>query len=325
MTLGKVLVTAGSVKGCEKALELMRAAGCQVEVDSTPMPWHEEWLLERTRDAAAVIFAMEPVSARLLEHAKSLKIVARPGVGFDTVDLEAATRCGVAVTIAEGMNHESVADHTLGLLLMLARGLLPAANGVMQGRWDRVVGTEVWGKTIAVVGMGRIGQAVARRARGFSMRVLAVTRHPDGVRGKELGLEYVGLNEALGSADFVSLHAPLTPQTAGLIDARALARMKRGAYLINTSRGDLVDERALADAVTRGHLAGAAVDVLQVQGVGSPSPLVGVQGIVVTPHMATFSREAMERVALSAATAVVSRLRGEVPRGLVNPAALDAA
>lgn len=321
MQLGKVLVTAGSVKGSPAALQALRDAGCDVVVETTPLPWNEDWLLAHTHDVDALLFAMEPVSARLIDNATRLKVIARPGVGYDTVDMEAATRRGVLVTIAAGANDQSVADHTFGLLLMAARGLVTAVNSVQQHGWERPVGTEVWGKTLAIVGLGRIGQAVARRARGFDMRVLAVARAPDPALAASLGVEFVDMDRALAEADFVSLHAPLTSGTANLIDAAAVARMKRGAFLVNTSRGGLVDEQALAAAVREGHLAGAAVDVLKVQGANSPSPLIGVPGILVTPHMATFSRESMERVALSAAGSVVAALRGERPAGLVNEAA----
>lgn len=326
MNLGKVLVTAKSVVGCEAAMRLMRDAGCEVVVKDTPLPWNEEWLVAQTRDVCGLIFAMEPVSAGLLEQASQLRIIARPGVGYDTVDIDAATRRGVAVTVAAGANDQSVADFTLGLLLMASRGLMDGVLSVAGHGWTRTNGTEVWRKTLALVGLGRIGQAVARRARGFDMRVLVVTANPS--RHAEFaaahGLEFTELETALREADFVSLHAPLTPETANLLDAAALGRMKRGAYVINTSRGGLIDEEALTQAVRSGHLAGAAVDVLKVQGANSPSPLIGVPGIIVTPHMATFSRESMERVAMAAATSIVSALRGERPSVLVNPAAWPA-
>jgi phosphoglycerate dehydrogenase-like enzyme len=319
MSLGRVLVTAGSVKGSPAALQFMRDAGCEVIVRDTPLPWSEDWLVEQARDVSALMFAMEPVSARLLEAAPLLKIIARPGVGYDTVDIAAATRQGVAVTIAAGGNDQSVADFTLGLLLAAARGIPAAVASVQQHGWERSTGTEIWGKTLAIVGLGRIGRAVAKRARGFDLRVLAVSASRDEAFAREHGVEFATLDEALAQADFVSLHAPLTPATENLIDASAIARMKRGAYLINTARGGLVDEVALAAAVRSGHLAGAAVDVLRQQGAGSPSPLIGVPGILVTPHMASFAREAMARVAMSAATSVVAALRGERPQGLVNP------
>jgi D-3-phosphoglycerate dehydrogenase len=318
---GRILVTAKSVASSPAALEAMRAAGHEVIVKSTPVPFDTGWLAEQVRDIDALVFAMEPVSAGLLDAATRLKMIARPGVGYDTVDLGAATRKGVIVTVANGTNDQSVADFTFGLLLEATRGIAIAAQSVRQKGWDRVTGTEAWNKTLAVVGLGRIGKGVARRARGFDMEVLVVTRTPDEAFAREHGVRYVTLDEALGRADFVSLHAPLTAETENLIDAKALARMKRGAYLINTSRGGLVDEQALVEAVRSGHIAGAAVDVLRVQGAGSSSPLIGVPGIIVTPHMATFTHEAIERVAMSVARSVVSALRGERPEHVVNPAA----
>ena len=256
-----------------------------------------DWTVARSRCAGP----------RVLGRSRAASASSRGrGVGYDTVDIAAATRKGVAVTVAAGTNDQSVADFTMGLLLLATRGIMPAAaERARQRGWERVTGTEAWRKTLAIVGLGRIGKAVAKRARGFDMRVAGGEPQPgrsDFARAH--GVEFVTLDEALREADFVSLHAPLTPQTENLINARTLATMKRGAYLINTSRGGLVDEHALADAVRGGHLAGAAVDVLRVQGANSPSPLIGVPGIIVTPHMATFSRESMERVAMAAAGSV---------------------
>lgn len=317
--MGKVLITARSVASSDRALAAMRDAGLEVVVRAPSPPGNEDGLIEQVRDVDALVVAMEPVSKRLLDAAARLRIVARPGVGVDTVDLAAATQRGVVVTVAAGANDASVADFTLGLLLAAARGIVPASASVQARGWERCTGTEVWRKTLAIIGLGRIGQGVARRARGFDMRVLAVSRRRDEAFAAAHGVEHVSLDEALAQADFVSLHAPLTPDTEKLIDARALARMKRGAFLVNTSRGALVDEPALAEAVRSGHLAGAAVDVLVEQGAGSPSPLIGVPGILVTPHMATFSRESMERVAMSVADSVVAALQGRRPAGIVNP------
>jgi len=322
-SLGKALITAKSVSGSAGALALLREAGVEAVLETTPLPWNEAWLIEQARDVEALVFAMEPVSARLLEAAGRLKVIARPGVGYDTVDLAAATRHGVAVTVAAGCNDQSVADFTFGLLLAATRGIVPAVESVRARGWERSTGTEAWRKTLAIVGLGRIGRGVARRARGFDMRVLAVSRTRDEAFAAAHGIEYASFEQAIAEADFVSLHVPLTPETENLIDARALARMKRGAWLINTSRGGLVDEQALADAVKSGHLAGAAVDVLRVQGAASPSPLIGVPGILVTPHMATFTRESMERVALAVAQSVVAALKGERPPGIVNPEVCD--
>lgn len=318
---GKILVTARSVANAPAALEAMRAAGHEVIIKTSPTPFDPGWIAEQLRGIDALVFAMEPVSAAALDGTDRLRIIARPGVGFDTVDIEAATRKGVIVTVAAGTNDQSVADFAMGLLLQATRGIAIANESVQQHGWERVTGTEAWGKTLAVIGMGRIGKGMARRARGFDMKVLAVSPRTDEAFAQQHGVRYVSFDEAIEQADFVSLHAPLTPDTDNLIDAGALARMKRGAYLINTSRGGLVDEAALAEAVRSGHLAGAAVDVLRSQGAGSASPLIGVPGIIVTPHMATFTVEATQRVAMSVAQSVIAALRGDAPEHIVNPAA----
>ncbi len=320
MSLGKVLITAASVKGYAPALQMMRDAGCELVLETTPSTLTEAWSIDKVRDIAALVFAMEPVSARVLEAAPQLRVIARPGVGYDTIDMAVATRRKIAVTIAAGTNDQSVADHAFGLLLMAARGLVTAVNSVQAHGWERPTGVDVWRKTLAVIGHGRIGQAIARRARGFDMRVLVVTPRP-GPQAE--GIEYVSLDEALAQADFVSLSAPLTPATESLLNAASIAKMKPGAILVNTGRGGLIDEAALAEAVRSGHLAGAAVDVLRQQGANSPSPLIGVPGILVTPHMGSLTRETMQRVGLSVATSVIAALRGERPAHVVNPEVYD--
>ena len=299
----KVLITAQSVAQAPMALSLLRDAGHEVALHTTPTPFVEDWLIEQIRDVDALVVAMEPVTKRIFAAARNLKIIARPGVGYDTIDMEAATRNGVLVTVAAGTNHESVADFTFSLLLQATRHVAISAASVAHGGWTRIIGVEAWRKTLVIIGLGAIGRAVARRALAFDMRVIAVTRDGRAPVSSVPGIEILPLDEALMLADFVTLHAPLTPQTSNLIDARAIAKMKRGAYLINTSRGGLLDENALAEAVASGQLAGAAVDVLREQGSGSPSPLIGVPGIIVTPHIGAFTREASGRVALSVAHA----------------------
>jgi phosphoglycerate dehydrogenase-like enzyme len=316
---GKVLITARSLAGSPEALAILRSAGYEVDLRITPAMLDESALIELSRDVDALVFTMEPVTSRLIDAAQKLRVIARPAVGYDTVDLAAATRRKIAVTIAAGTNDQSVADFTMALLLLATRGILNAANACQERKWERATGTEAWRKTLAIIGLGRIGKGVAQRARGFDMRVLGVTRTPDHVFAAAHEVELVSLEAALRAADFVSVHAPLTPETQGLINERTLGWMKRGAYLINTSRGGLIDEPALVEAVRSGHLAGAAVDVLQEQGANTRSPLIGVPGIIVTPHMATYTHESIERVAVSTARSIVAVLSGERPSNVVNP------
>jgi phosphoglycerate dehydrogenase-like enzyme len=317
-SLGKVLITSKSVSGSAASLDFLKRAGCEVELKTAPLPWEEAWLIENTCDIDALVFAMEPMSSRLIESATRLKIIARPGVGYDNVDLAAATARGIPVTVAT-VNDQSVADFAFGLLLAAARGIITAADSVRAHRWDRVTGVEVWSKTLTIVGLGRIGKGVARRARGFDMRVLAVSEDRDEKFAAENGVAFVDLETGLREADFVSLHAPLTQATENMINTQSIAKMRKGGFIINTARGGLIDEAALAQAVREGYLRGAAVDVLREQGANSKSALIGVPGIIVTPHMATFAIEAMDRVAMSVAKNIVAVLRGERPDSVVNP------
>ena len=320
---GRVLVTAKSVAQSQKAIALMQGAGHEVIVRNTPAPIDGAWLVEQVRNIDALVFAMEPMDAAVIGAANRLKLIARPGVGYDNVDLEAATRNGVIVSIAAGTNDQSVADFTFALILEAMRGVSRASTSVRAHGWERFTGTEAWRKKICVVGLGRIGRGVVKRARGFDMEVLAVCPRPDLDFGREQGVRFCSLDEALAEADIVTLHLPLDHSTRHMINARTLAQMKRGAYLINTSRGGLLDEEAVVQAVRSGHLAGVAVDVLQQQGVGSPSCLIDAEGITVTPHMATFTHESIERVAMSVAESVITALAGRMPRHVINPTAWD--
>ncbi len=316
--LGKVLILAKSFTASEGPLKYLTDQGCEVVIKSTPVPFDENWLLEQVGEVDAIIFAMEPTTAKVIDAAKKLKVIARPGVGYDTVDLAAASRRKIPVTIQAGTNDQSVADFAIGLMLMAARKMVVAVNSVQSHGWERPTGTEMWGKTVAIFGLGRIGKGVARRALGFDMKVLAVDAWRDQAFATKHGIEFVDMERALREADFVSLHTPLTPETENFINERTLALMKPTAFLINTARGGLIDENALAAAVKEGRLAGAAVDVLRQQGANSPSPLIGVPGIIVTPHMAPLAHEAMERVSFSAAKSVVAALNGERPANVVN-------
>lgn len=317
--LGKVKITARAASISPKPMEFLVNAGCEVDFKPTVAGVGEEWLIEQVRDADGLICGMEAITPRVVDSAPRLKVIARTGVGYDTVDVAAATRRGIPVCNTPGANDQSVADFTIGLMIAVARRIIDGNEVCQQRQWDRIVGVEVWNKTLAIIGLGRIGKAVAIRARGFDMRVLAVDVIHDEAFAAKYGVEYVRLEQALREADYISLNTPHLPETENLINERTIALMKPSAYLINTARGGLVDERALAEAVKSKRIAGAAVDALREEGVNSSSPLIGVPGIIVTPHMAAYSFEAMERMAMVAAENVVAVLKGERAPNAVNP------
>jgi len=259
------------------------------------------------------IIANDPLTAAVLDRCDSLRAVVRSGVGYDSVDVEAATRRGISVSNLPGVNSNAVAEYTMGLLLATARNLVTSARGVGEGGWPRTGGRELRGATVGLVGFGAAARAIVPLVLAFGMRVLCVTSVPT----TRPGVEFVDLPTLLRRADFVSLHTALTASTRHLIDKAALAAMKPTAVLVNTARGPLVDEAALADAVRHGRLAGAALDVVDTEPLPADSPLRGVEGITVYPHMAGQTVEARRTTAVEAARELVAALAGR-PRTSLN-------
>ena len=236
---------------------------------------------------ALIIRSATQVTAEVLDAAANLRVVARAGIGLDNVDVDAATRRGVMVVNAPTSNIISAAEHTVALLLAQARSIPQAHAALTQGRWERTAweGVELAGKTIGLVGLGRVGSLVAARSLGLGMRVIAFDPYVSVERAKEMGVETMPTLEALlVQSDFVSIHLPRTPETEGLLGAKELRMMKPGARIVNTARGGIVDEEALAKVLEDGHLAGAALDVFAVEPT-TDSPLFGLPGVVVTPHL----------------------------------------
>ena len=250
------------------------------------------------------LIANEPLTAEVLEQAPALRAVVRTGVGYDSVDVAAAARLGISVSNLPGINANAVAEYTFALLLAQARGLVPVANGVAAGRWPRPDGHELRGSVLGLIGRGAVAQRVVPLAAAFGMTVV---QHPP-----------AGLDELLAAADYVSIHTALTPRTRGLIGAAALARMKPAAHLINTARGPIVDEAALADAVRTGRIAGAALDVVDTEPLPAGSVLRGVPGISVYSHLAGQTAEARRAAGLQGAAELVAALAGH-PRFALKP------
>src|SRR5947199_5750489 len=221
-------------------------------------------LPEHVRDAdALVVRSAVQVDPALLSHAQKLRVIGRAGVGVDNIDLDAATRKGIAVMNTPGANAVAVAEHTLGMMLAMARHLCRADRSMHSGAWDKksLQGSELRGKTLGVIGLGRVGMEVARRARAFGMQVIAHDPFVSTTVAKEQGIRMGKLEEIYSGADYLTLHVGLTPQTAGMINPDSLKKMKRGVRLVNCARGELINESALANALKQGHVAGAALDV----------------------------------------------------------------
>ncbi|MFN8481846.1 MAG: C-terminal binding protein [Anaerolineae bacterium] len=276
-------------------------------------------------DADGVLNCYARLDADLVRGLKRCRIIARYGIGLDTIPIEAATEAGIVVTNVPDYCIEEVADHTLALLLNLARGVAVGQSVTREGGW----GLKAWpplrrlrGQTLSLLGFGRIARTVAARARGFGMRILAYDPYVPDTAMAAIGAEAATFANAARQADFLSLHMPLSEQTHHLIDAAVLAQMKPTAYLLNTSRGGLVDTDALVAALTAGRLAGAGVDVLEQEPPPSDHPLRRMPNVLLTPHAAFYSKEALAELEVRAAEEVGRVLRGEAPRSPANAAAL---
>ena len=273
---------------------------------------------------AIVIRSATTIDASLIDHAHRLKVIGRAGVGVDNVDVEAATRRGIVVANAAESTVDSAAEHAIALLLALARNVPQAHAALTAGTWDRArfTGIELAGKTLGVLGLGRIGRQVAHRALGLGMRVVAYDPFVAADRFRELGVESAGsLEEVYAQADVVTLHLPLNDETRGLLDASAFEQMKDGVRIVNAARGGLVDEDALVTAIGSGRVAGAALDVFETEPYSGP--LLGLPQVVVTPHLAGSTAEAQDRAGVVIAEQVAAALDGEVVRTAVNIPVVD--
>jgi len=281
-------------------------------------------IAEQIAEADAVVVRVLPLGRELLSRARRLRVIGKHGVGVDNIDLAAATELGIAVVNTPQANAQAVAEMALALLMALARKLRPADLATRAGTVgdrNRFGGVELAGKTLGVVGVGNIGLRLARMCRAaFDMAVLAFDPYADPARLAEQGVRLVDdLGELLAAADYVSVHAPLTEQTRGLIGREALARMKPTAYLVNTARGGIVDELALAQALRAGRLAGAALDVFVEEPPPPSHPLFQLDNLIATPHVAGITAESMVRIAEQVAGDVLAVLRGEQPPTTLNP------
>jgi len=280
----------------------------------------EEELERHLQDADAVVLGADKCTAKVLSSAQKLKVIGRHGIGVDNVDLKVATDRGVVVTYTPSINVDSVAEHTFGLILALVRKIPAASVSTKAGKWEglRFVGTELVGKTIGIIGLGNIGLGVAKRAKAFGMRVI----YYDIELKRNVDVTYVPLDQLLKESDVISIHAALTPEARGMIGAKELALMKKGSFLVNAARGGIVDEKELIKALAEGRIAGAALDVLEMEPPDSNNPLFKMDNVIVTPHIAAYTLEAIRRMDLTVAEDIMKVLRGKKPKHIANPEVL---
>lgn len=301
----KILITSRSFgQVSEEPVKILKDAGFEVEIYNNE--YDETEFRRRLSSCDALIIGAHKLTEEAVKGAPDLKIVSKHGAGLDNIDLAVTEKYGIKVTNVPAVNSNAVADLAFSLILDVARKTSYAANSVKNGRWSRIIGVDVYGKNISIIGFGEIGKNMARRAAGFSMKVFIydpfVTELPDEFKGYA---KLVSFEEVLISADFLSIHVPLNNNTINLIAGREIKFMKKGSFIINTSRGGIVNEEALVQSIMNGHIAGAGLDVLEQEPIKDNNPLTALSQVTITPHMGMYSFEAVNNVSLIAAENVV--------------------
>ena len=321
--MNRVLITDNLSPAGLKVLE--QTEGIEIDVRSGLSPAE---VREALREADGIIIRSgTKLTAEMLEGQARLKVIVRAGVGVDNIDLSAATREGIVVMNTPAGNTTSTAEHTIGMMMALSRNIAPAAAGMREGKWDRkkYTGTQLAGKTLAIIGLGRIGQAVAQRAHGLEMRVLGYDPFLSSERAAEQGIElFRDVDDIVTECDYLTVHTPLTDETRGIINAERISKMRAGVRIINCARGGIVDENALADAVESGHVAGAALDVFESEPPAADCRLTKIPGILTTPHLGASTEEAQESVAIEAAEIITGFLVRNEVRHAINMAPISA-
>lgn len=319
--MAKVLITPATLAGRDGPyLQLLRQAGFEIVFPKLQRQLLEQEINEELRGIAATIAGSEPYTRRVIEAHPELRVIARAGVGYDAVDVPAATERAVAVCTTPGTNQDAVAEHTFALILACAKFVIPQHLGTKAGKWPRAATIPLRGRTLGIAGLGRIGKAVAIRGAAFKMKLTAYEPFPDHAFVKQYGIELVPWERLLAESDFLSLHIPLAAESKHLICQKTLALMKPTAYLINTSRGGLVCERELLEALNKKQIAGAGLDVFEEEP-PPPSDLLNHENVVLTPHAAGVDLQSRDDMAMSAAQSIVALSRGQWPaEQVVNPA-----
>jgi len=291
------------------------------EVLYNPLPraLSSEELIPLVEGVDGFIAGLDRIDASVIRAAGRLKVIARYGVGLDNVDMEAATAKGIVVTNTPGANSAAVAELALALILGLTRGVCKALESTRSGLWPRLSGAGLKGKTVGILGFGRIGKEAASRLKSFDCRVLIFDPQVQAQEAARHGVIWVELEELLEKSDIVSLHVPLTPSTRGMVDKGFLGKMKRGSFLVNTARGELLDEGALLSALEEGRLAGAALDCLSEEPPPKDHPLLQDPRVMVTPHMGAHTDQATSAMGWMSLEACLAVLKGERPAHVVNP------
>jgi D-3-phosphoglycerate dehydrogenase len=313
-TLKKVLVTATNFERlCAEGLKMLRDYGCEVILSDKGRMYTRSEMLETVGDINGIIAHCEEWDGVLFDKAPALQIIARFGVGYDSIDLEAAKRHNVRITNCPGVNANAVAEMTVALMMALTREV-PYLNGVTkEGIWSRTIFNELPGKTVGIVGLGAIGRKVAKKLQGFGVELIAYNRTPRPELAAELGVRQVSMDELLASSDYILLHLTVAPETAGIINADAISKMKDGVYLVNTARAALINEKDVYDALVSGKIRGMATDVYSKEPADPSDPFFSLKNFIGTPHSAGETYENYHNTGIATAKALLDVFEGKEP------------
>jgi len=303
-------------------LDYLKAHGCSIDLIPQGKKMSPEELAKTLGEYDGAVVGVEKITASVIEGSKKLKVLAKHGAGVDNIDMKAASSRGIVVTSAPGTNSDAVADLTIGLFLALARKIPFADRSVRAGEWPRFAGVQIFRKVLGIIGLGEIGKRVAKRALGFDMKVIAYDLFKDEAFARQWGITYLPLDEVLSAADFISIHIPSMPSTLKMIGARELKLMKPEAFLVNISRGDVLDEEALCRGLQEGTIRGAGLDVFSSEP-PKGSPLLALDNVVLTPHMGAYTYEALRETGMICVRGIVDVLEGRKPQFVVNPEVLE--
>jgi D-3-phosphoglycerate dehydrogenase len=310
-----VLVTPTSFAKYNKnpAKEFKKLVG-SIQYNTTGKPLKEKDLIPIIGNFDAMIAGLDEITSKVIENAKNLKIIARYGTGIDNVDLQAAKKAGICVTNTPGANSVSVAEFAIGLALAASRDIIPGSSQTKSGGWPRLSGSTLFGKTFGIVGLGNIGKEVAARISTFKVKILAYDIFYDSNFASKYSIEYSDLDNLLSSCDIVSLHIPVSDDSRKMINRTTLSKMKKGAILINTSRGELVDEEALYESLVSGHLRAAALDSFMQEPPGPDNKLIALNQVIATPHMGAATDNASDEMTRITIMEVIAVLNGKTPK-----------
>ncbi|MEZ6123315.1 MAG: phosphoglycerate dehydrogenase [Planctomycetaceae bacterium] len=312
--MSKVLCTALNAENGPQ-IAILQEAGLECHAaDRSVNLWDNDVLIQQLQGFECVIAGVEPYPAKVLAACPELRVIARIGVGFDAIDLAECDARGIAVATTPGVNHHSVAEHTVAMMVALSRGFPFADAGLRRGLWPRKAYPRLMDSTLGLIGLGRVGQAVATRALGLGMRVIASDPYPPEAFVTEHSIEIVSLDELYGQADYISLHSPGTPETTGMINRQSIAKMKPSAVLLNTARGQLVNEPDLISALQDGRLRGAGLDVFETEPLPADNPLMSMDNVILSAHVAGLDRESFRDTHLMTAETILSLRNNILPR-----------